>query len=69
MRHLIIYIALMGCVEMVSAQEKDSTQWLNDVVVTGTRTPKLLKDTPIQTKVIRAEDIEKVDATNVEDLL
>ena len=54
---------------LASAQQPDTTQWLNDVVVTGTRTAKLLKDTPIQTKVIRAEDIEKVDATNVEDLL
>lgn len=54
---------------LASAQQPDTTQWLNGVVVTGTRTPKLLKDTPIQTKVIRTEDIEKVDATNVEDLL
>lgn len=42
---------------------------LNDVVVTGTRTPKFLKDTPIQTRVINAKDIAKLDATNVQDLL
>ena len=47
----------------------DSTFYLNDVVVTGTRTPKLLKDAPIQTRLITADDIEKIDATNVEDLL
>lgn len=42
---------------------------LNDVVVTGTRTPKFLKDTPIQTRIINAKDIAKLDATNVQDLL
>ena len=51
------------------AQPLDSIHYLNDVVVTGTRTPKLLKDAPIQTRVITATDIEKADATNVEDLL
>lgn len=42
---------------------------LNQVVVTGTRTPKALKDVPIQTRLITAQDIQKVDATNIEDLL
>ena len=42
---------------------------LNEVVVTGTRTPKFLKDTPIQTRVINAREIGRLDATNVQDLL
>ena len=42
---------------------------LQEVVVTGTRTPKFLKDTPIQTRVITSKDIARVDATNVQDLL
>lgn len=42
---------------------------LGTVVVTGTRTPKLLKDAPIITRVITADDIKKVDATNVGQLL
>lgn len=42
---------------------------LEEVVVTGTRTPKLLKDAPIITRVISNDDIRKVDATNVADLL
>lgn len=46
---------------------KDS--FLDEVVITGTRTPKLLKDTPIQTIVITSKDIQKVDATNIQDLL
>ena len=50
----------------------DSISWnfdLDAVVVTGTRTPKFLKDTPIQTRVITSRDIARTDATNVKDLL
>lgn len=53
----------------------DTTVWNKDplglqtVVVTGTRTPKALKDIPVVTRVITAEDIKKVDATDVKDLL
>ena len=42
---------------------------LEEVVVTGTRAPKLLKNAPVQTTVISAKDIERSDATNIEDLL
>ena len=42
---------------------------LTEVVVTGTRTPKFLKDTPIQTRVIGSKDIARLDATNVQNLL
>lgn len=42
---------------------------LNEVVVTGTRTPKFLTDTPIQTRVINARELARLDATNVQDLL
>lgn len=42
---------------------------LEQVVVTGTRTPKLLKDSPVLTRVISAQDIKKTDATNIADLL
>lgn len=42
---------------------------MDEVVVTGTRTPKFLKDTPIQTRVITSKDIERTDATNVQELL
>lgn len=48
---------------------EDDPLWMEQVVVTGTRTPKSLKDVPIQTRLITAQDIQKVDATNVEDLL
>lgn len=72
MKKLYIPISLLILPLFASAQV-DSTVWkdmeLDQVVVTGTRTPKLLKDTPIQTRVISSKDIAKVDATNVEDLL
>ena len=42
---------------------------LDQVVVTATRTPKLLKDVPVQTRVITANDIRKSDATDIQDLL
>lgn len=45
------------------------TEELNTVVVTGTRTPKLLKDSPVLTRVISDLDIKRTDATNISDLL
>lgn len=42
---------------------------LEEVVVTATRTPKALKDVPVVTRLITAEDIRKTDATNIQDLL
>lgn len=48
---------------------KEDEELLSEVVVTGTRTPKLLKDVPILTRVISADDIQKVNATHIGDLL
>lgn len=42
---------------------------MDQVVVTGTRTPKLLKESPILTRLISENDIKKVDATNISDLM
>lgn len=42
---------------------------LDDVVITGTRTPKFLKDVPVQMRVITSNDISRTDATNIQDLL
>ena len=38
-------------------------------VVTATRTPKALKDVPVVTRLITANDIKIADATNIQDLL
>ena len=42
---------------------------LSQVVVTGTRTPKTLADAPVATRVITSKDIERTDATDIQDLL
>lgn len=47
----------------------DMEGYLNQVVVTGTRTPKLLKDAPVITRVFNEDDIKKVNATHIGDLL
>ncbi len=49
--------------------EDDEPQILDEVVVTATRTPKLLKDVPIVTRVITANEIAMADPTNISDLL
>ena len=42
---------------------------LNTIVITGTRTPKTLSNTPIVTRVITADEIRKLDATDIRDVL
>ena len=80
-KNILFPILLMSPI-LVSAQSSGNSQVgeayldsihrefdLGEVVVTGTRTPKFLKDTPIQTRVITSKDIAKADATNIQDLL
>ena len=40
-----------------------------EVVVTATRTPKALKEVPVVTRLISTEEIERSDASNIQDLL
>ena len=42
---------------------------MEQVVVTATRTPKLLKDAPLVTRIITRDDIRKSDASHVGELL
>jgi outer membrane receptor for ferrienterochelin and colicins len=42
---------------------------LNDIVVTGTRTRRLIKDSPVATEVIHADEIENLGAENVGEVL
>ena len=48
---------------------KQEAKYLDQVVVTGTRTPKLLSESPIQTRLITAEEIGKASANNISDVL
>lgn len=76
MQKQIFFSILMAVVACLSSSAQDAYTdtiyrkfALDEVVVTGTRTPKFLKDTPIQTRVINAKEIARLDATNVQDLL
>lgn len=75
MKHILFFILMAGIFgQAATAQEANPDTIyrqfaLDEVVVTGTRTPKFLKDSPIQTRVINAKDIAWQDATNVQDLL
>lgn len=66
-------MAVVACLSSLAQDAYTDTIYrkfdLDEVVVTGTRTPKFLKDTPIQTRVINAKEIARLDATNVQDLL
>ena len=66
----ILVLLTIFCLHTAAKQEMtDSTFNLHEVVVTGTRTPKLLKDAPVLTRLITSADIRKADATNIQDLL
>lgn len=54
---------------MLNFRLKENNIMLDQIVVTGTRTPKLLKDVPIVTRVISEQDIRRTDATHIGDLL
>lgn len=75
MKHILFFILMVATFgQTATAQEANPDTIyrqfaLDEVVVTGTRTPKFLKDSPIQTRVINAKDIARQDATNVQDLL
>ncbi len=42
---------------------------LSTITVTGTRTPRILSESPVVTQIITADDIKKLDATNIQDIL
>lgn len=54
---------------VINFRLKEDALNLNEVTVTATRTPKLLKDAPVITRVITATDIKKLNAVTVQDLL
>jgi len=42
---------------------------INEIVVTGTRSPHMLKDVPVQTELITAKDFSRTGATSVDEAL
>ncbi|UCE23805.1 MAG: TonB-dependent receptor [Candidatus Zixiibacteriota bacterium] len=63
---ILVEVAGQGNVDI---RLKPSPWVLNDVVVTGTRTPHLLKDVPVQTEVVTQRDFERTGATTVDEAL
>lgn len=54
---------------IINFRLKEDALNLNEVTVTGTRTPKLLKDAPVITRVITTEEIKRTNAVTIKDLL
>jgi outer membrane receptor for ferrienterochelin and colicins len=68
----IALFLVFGCFVLVSAageETEEEPQRLEDITVTGTRTEKRLKDTPVATEVITREEIENSNAATVTDIL
>jgi outer membrane receptor for ferrienterochelin and colicins len=69
-KHIVVILLSLAALRTTAQEAKVDTAFnLHELVVTGTRTPKLLKDAPVQTRLITAADIRKADATNIQDLL
>lgn len=71
-RCLILLVFSVGISSPVfaSGEEADSLGcYLDDLVVTATRTPKSIKDVPVVTRVINSDEIRKSNASNIKDLL
>ncbi len=64
---LITTFAVMLSFQPTSAQqqEKDRTETLNPVVVTGTGTYRRAENSPVAVKVVSAKDLEDTQATNL----
>lgn len=72
MRYLIICIAILAAADQAAAQTAapadtlDATR-MKKVVVTGTRSEKLLAETPVRTELVQREDIEAMQASTFAD--
>ncbi|MDR3114838.1 MAG: TonB-dependent receptor [Treponema sp.] len=53
----------------VNGEEEESVYQLDEITVTGTRSEKRLKDSPVVTEIITAEEIEQSNADTVMDML
>lgn len=77
MRLVISLVCCLICANISSASEihdeadsiATASYHLEEYVITGTRIPSPLKDTPVQTRLITAKDIERSDASDVAELL
>ncbi len=55
--------------EPINITLEESQQIVDAVVVTGTRSPKPLKEVPVLTRVVSSEDIERINPMDIQSLL
>ncbi len=67
--YLFAHTGRAGTASDAQTAEADTCRNLDQVVVTATRTPKPLKNVPVVTRVITAEEIRRTDATHIGELL
>ena len=65
----VIFLSSLVQFGTTNAQEEEELYEMEEVVVTATRTERLLKDVPIRTEIISAEDIKLSGATNLYNIL
>lgn len=65
---LNIFVIVLS-INFAYSQHVLDTIHIEDVVVTATRTPRQLKETPILTKLITSKDIQKYGRSKLEDIL
>lgn len=69
MKRFFHCIAILLLPVAIFAQEFTDSLSISEVVITGTRTPKTLLNTPVLTRLISHAEIEKADATTLQDIL
>ena len=68
---MVCFLAAAMMPGLVTADEESKPQEsrLEEIVVTGTKTPHKLKDAPVETVLINREDIERSNAQTVSDII
>jgi len=69
LRPLAFSLVLLAMACPVSAQETEPIEEDDEIVVTGTKTKKLLKETPVKTEVVTRKEIERTGATTLTEAL
>jgi len=67
----LLFVMIFACSATAVEQEEENigVYQLDTVVVTGTKSPHLLKDVPIETSVITQQEMERAGIQNVEEAL
>lgn len=66
---LLLALLTLSSGVQAMAQQADSVQRIDEVLVTATHSPRSIKNLPVITQVIRAKDIERIAPRTVSDIL